>query len=80
MSTFFRMHVDEDALTDALFAFVTDPRPSRNSREVITELHEIAPHMVYTLENMVIDGVEQRHYVAEYVRAALRGDHSSHED
>lgn len=71
MSRFFRLQVDEPALTDALFHFVTDPTPARNQRPVIHELHEINPEMVSVLENMVIDGVNQRSYVADYVLAAL---------
>lgn len=71
MSRFFRLQVDEPALTDALFSFVTDPTPARNQRPVIHELHEINPEMVSVLEYMVIDGVNQRSYVAEYVLAAL---------
>lgn len=71
MSRYFRLQVDEPALTDALFRFVTDPTPARNQRPVIHELHEINPGMVSVLENMVIDGVNQRHYVEDYVAVAL---------
>ena len=71
MPRFFRLQVDEPALTDALFKFVTDPTPARNERPVIHELHEINPEMVAVLENMVIDGVNQRHHVEDYVLAAL---------
>lgn len=71
MSRFFRLQVDEPALTDALFAFVTDPRASRNNRPVINELHDVNPDMVSVVEHMVIDGVDQRQYVEDYVRAVL---------
>ncbi|MGI8968731.1 MAG: hypothetical protein ACR2GA_06480 [Chloroflexota bacterium] len=71
MPRFFRLQVDEDALTDELFAYVTDPYATRNDRPVIEELHDVAPDMVEVLESMVIDGVDARHYVADYVRAAL---------
>lgn len=71
MSRFFRLQVDEPALTDALFKFVVDPTPARNERPVIHELHEINPDMVSVLEHMIIDGVDQRNYVEEYVRAVL---------
>lgn len=71
-SRFFRIQVDEDALTDALFAFVSDPLPSRNDRPVVQELHDVAPEMVDVLESMVIDGVDERHYVADYVHAVIR--------
>lgn len=71
MSRFFHLQVDEPALTDALFSFVTDPAPTRNQRPVIHELHDLNPEMVSVLEYMVIDGVNQRSYVEEYVLAAL---------
>lgn len=71
MPRFFRIHVNEDELTDELFAFVTDPLPSRTDRQVIDELHDFMPDMVDVLEHMVIDGVDQRHYVEEYVRAVV---------
>jgi len=73
MSQFFRLHVDEVALTDALFEFVTDPYPSRNEKPVISVLHEVAADMVPILECMVLDGVDQRHYVADYVHAVVSG-------
>ncbi len=68
---FFRVQVDETELTDEFFAFVTDPQAGRNTRAVIQELHEIAPEMVDVLESMVLDGVEEREYVADYVHAVL---------
>jgi transcriptional regulator with XRE-family HTH domain len=71
MPRFFRLQVEEDALTDALFAFVIHPDPSRNQLPVIQELHDFAPEMVPVLENMVIDGVDERYYVAEYVSAVV---------
>jgi hypothetical protein len=70
---FFRLLVDEDGLTDALLDFVSDPRASRNDRPVIQDLHDLAPGMVPVLEAMVLDGVEERADVAEYVHAALYG-------
>lgn len=72
-SPFFRLLVDESGLTDALLDFVTDPRPSRNDRAVIQDLHDLAPGMVPVLEAMVIDGVEDREDVADYVHASLFG-------
>jgi hypothetical protein len=71
MSRFFRIQVDEAALTDELFAFVTDPHPSRSDRPVVDELHDVMPDMVDVLESMIIDGVDQRHYVADYVRTVV---------
>jgi hypothetical protein len=72
-SSFFRLLVDEDGLTDALLDFVTDPRASRNDLPVIQDLHDLAPSMVPVLEAMVIDGVEERSDVAAYVHASLYG-------
>lgn len=72
-SPFFHLLVDEAGLTDALLAFVTDPRGSRNDRPVIQDLHDLGPNMVPVLEAMVLDGVEERVHVADYVHAALYG-------
>lgn len=73
MPRFFRLNVEEDELTDELYAFVADPSASRTPRPVIDELHDVAPEMVDVLESMVIDGVNERHYVADYVHAVLSG-------
>jgi hypothetical protein len=72
-SSVFRLLVDESGLTDALHEFVTDPRASRNDLPVIQDLHDIAPGMVPVLESMVLDGVEKRQDVADYVHAVLFG-------
>jgi hypothetical protein len=72
-SSAFRLLVDENGLTDELHEFVTNPRASRNDLPVIQDLHEIAPGMVPVLESMVLDGVEHRQDVADYVRAVLYG-------
>jgi len=72
-SPFFRLLVDEDGLTDALLGFVTDPSAARNDRPVIQDLYELAPGMVPVLEAMVIDGVDERQDVADYVHATLFG-------
>jgi len=72
MSRFFRIMVDAEALTDALFAFVTDPyAPSRNEQSVVQELHAFAPEMISVLENMILDGVAERHYIDEYIQAVF---------
>lgn len=73
MSQFFRIQVDEAALTDALFAFVTDPRSSRNDRPVVRELHDVAPEMIEVCESMILDGVDERHYLDDYVHAVVNG-------
>jgi len=79
-SPFFRLLVDEDGLTDALLQFVTDPRATRNDLPVIQDLHDLAPGMVPVLEAMVLDGVEERSDVAEYVHASLFGVFPAAED
>lgn len=72
MTQFFRIEVNEEALTDALFEFVTDPSASnRNELPVISVVHEMMPDMVSVLECMVIDGVDQRQFVADYVHAVV---------
>jgi hypothetical protein len=67
MPRFFRFIVDQEELTNELFDYVTDPHPSRSERPVIEELHEVAPEMVDVLECMILDGVDQRRYVSDYV-------------
>ena len=74
MPRFFNLGVDLTSLTDECFAFVVDPTPARNEREVIQELHDFAPDMVPVLESMVLDGVEDRTDVAEYVGWMMGGD------
>lgn len=71
MSRFFRLQVDEVALTDELFAFVTDPSPTRTNRPGVNELHNIVPDSTEVLESMVLDGVETREPIAEYVHAVI---------
>lgn len=74
MSRFFRLHIDEDTLTDELFDFVTDPRSSRYQRQVVRELRALAPGVIPVMEMMILDGVQERRYVREYVHAVLGGD------
>ncbi len=58
-----------------VYAFVTDSNADRrNERPIIDALHEIAPQIVSIAECMVIDGVDERHYVADYVHAILNGE------
>lgn len=77
MSRFFRIQADEAVLTDALFAFVTDPRSSRNDAPVVRELNDVAPEMIEVCESMILDGVDERGYVADYVHAVVSGDMGS---
>lgn len=75
MNRFFRLAVDEAELTDALYDFVTDPdADSRNTRPVILELNDVAPEIVEVMESMLLDGVDERHYVHDYVHAIVTGE------
>lgn len=74
MSNMFHLLANEEKLTNELLAFITDPSAdNRNERAIISVLHEVAPQMVSVAECMILDGVEERHYVADYVHAALNG-------
>ncbi len=74
MSNIFRLLADEDKFTDELFNFITDSNAdSRNERAIVSVLHEMAPQIVSVAECMIIDGVDERHYVADYVHAVLTG-------
>ena len=75
MSNMFQFLANEDKLTDELFVFITDPSAdNRNERAIISVLHEVVPQMVSVAECMILDGVEERHYVADYVHAVLTGE------
>jgi hypothetical protein len=75
MSNLFRLLADEEHLTDELFAFVTDPYAThRNERAIASVLHEVAPQMVSVAECMILDGVNERRDVADYVRAVLASE------
>jgi hypothetical protein len=71
MTSFFRLQVDLDDLTDAMYEFVIDPRPSRNDRPVILELNDINHDLVDVLECMVLDGTEDRQDVESFVHAVF---------
>jgi hypothetical protein len=73
VNPFIRFDVDLEALTDAMWAFVTDPRPSRNERPVVKALDDVHPESVEVLESMLLDGTEEREDVAAYV-AVVFGD------
>jgi hypothetical protein len=74
MSRLFRLSIDEETLTDELFAFVVDPRSTRYQRRVVKELKVLAPGMIPVMEMMILDGVEERRHVREYVHAVLGDD------
>ncbi len=74
MSNPFEFLGNEERLTDELFAFVTDRSADhRNQRAIISVLHETLPQIVSVAECMILDGVDERIYVAEYVNAVLHG-------
>jgi hypothetical protein len=71
MTPYFRLDVDLDALTDAMWAFVTDPHPSRNERPIVQALNDVHPDSVEVMESMLLDGTEERSDVAAYVAAVF---------
>jgi hypothetical protein len=73
MSPVFKITVDEEELTDELFSFVRDPRSTRYQRPIVNELRTAAPGMIPVMELMILDGVEERHHVREYVAAVIGG-------
>ena len=71
----FSIFADGEKLTDELFAFINDENADhRNQRAIVSVLHEVAPQIVSVAECMIIDGVDERHYVADYVHAVLNGE------
>ena len=70
----FRLSIDEETLTDELFAFVMDPRSTRYQRRVVKELRALAPGVIPVMEMMIIDGVDERRHVREYVAAVIGGN------
>ncbi|MFN8675964.1 MAG: hypothetical protein U0Z70_06265 [Thermomicrobiales bacterium] len=71
MTSPFRIQVDLDALTDAMFEFVSDPRPTRNNLPVVQELSDLHPESVDVMESMLLDGTEERADVAAYVETVF---------
>ena len=71
MARLFRLAIDQETLTDELFAFVTDPRSTRTERPVVKELRALAPGVIPVMEMMILDGVEERRHVRDYVTAVL---------
>ncbi|HEY8743264.1 MAG TPA: hypothetical protein VIU62_09205 [Chloroflexota bacterium] len=74
MARLFRYKVDEAGLIDGIFQFVTEPRASvRNALPIVQELRE-GPNFLLPwdlVENMVLDGVDQREFVADWVHYAV---------
>jgi hypothetical protein len=73
MGRSFRLAIDEETLTDELFEFVCDPRSTRTQRRIVSELRVLAPGMIPVMEMMILDGVEERHHVRDYVAAVIGG-------
>jgi hypothetical protein len=71
MSSPFRIQVDLDALTDAMFEFVSDPRPTRNNLPVVQELSDLHPESLDVMESMLLDVTEERADVAAYVETVF---------
>jgi hypothetical protein len=74
MSRIFRLSIDQETLTDELYAFVMDPRSTRYQRRVVKELRALAPGVIPVMEMMILDGVEERRHVRDYVAAVLGGN------
>ena len=68
-----QLQVDATALIDEVLAFVREPRAmNRNALPVLAELQQSALGLpLDLLEAMVLDGVEQRAFVADFVTAVL---------
>ena len=73
MPPIFRLTIDQETLTDELFQFVMDPRSTRSQRRIVGELRALAPGMIPVMEMMILDGVDERHYVRDYVAAVIGG-------
>ena len=73
MKPFVRFEVDLEALTDAMWAFVSDPRPTRNALPVVEALSDIHPESIDVMEAMLLDGTEERADVAAYVATVFGG-------
>jgi hypothetical protein len=71
VSRIFRLQIDEETLTDELLAFVRDPRSTRYQRQVVKELRALAPGIIPVMEMMILDGVDERRHVHDYVHAVL---------
>jgi hypothetical protein len=67
MKPLFQFDVDLEALTDAMWAFVSEPTPKRNDLPVVEALSDIHPESVEVMEAMLLDGTEERADVAAYV-------------
>ncbi len=72
MSRFFRVLINETALIEALYVFVTTSKAGeRNAQPVVEELHTFAPEVLDVMENMLIDGVQEKVHIEEYIQAVF---------
>ncbi len=74
MAPLFRLVIDEEALIDDLYAYVTEPRAAiRNAMPIVDELrdHPIEIFPWDLVEAMVIDGVNDRQMIADLVHYLL---------
>jgi hypothetical protein len=71
MKPFIRFEIDANALTDAMWDFVRDPKPTRNERPVVQALSDLHPESIDVMESMLLDGTEDRADVAAYVTAVF---------
>jgi len=75
MAPFFRVEVQADELIDSILGFVTEQDTARrNALPIARELQESATALIpfEMLETMVLDGVQARQDVADYVHYVLR--------
>ena len=72
-SRFFSFSVDIEQLTNEAYAFVIDPTPARNDREIVQALNDLNPDVVDVLECMVLDGTEERDDVMAFMSAVFAG-------
>ena len=70
---FFNFSVDIEQLTNEAYAFVIDPTPARNDREIVQALNDLNPDVVDVLECMVLDGTEERDDVMDFMSAVFAG-------
>lgn len=73
MKPLFRFEVDLEALTDAMWDFVSDPKPTRNDLPVVAALADLHPESIDVMESMLLDGTEERADVAAYVTTVFAG-------
>ena len=74
MARLFRYQVDEAGLINGILEFVTEPNAAvRNALPIVRELRE-GPNMLLPwdlVESMVLDGGDQREFVADWVHYAV---------